>query len=135
MMLPSFAFKHLYRKLGRRSVEIKQLHTLYFGNTRLLQQEFSVIDKHFWRYINTSIHLSDKSNAKDAKTYDERPSPKEDVKVIKQSATGDIVVKTESDVNNVVTKVTIEKSSVGTLPPKQPAPSPGKIFVYCKDYY
>lgn len=127
-MLPSIAVKYLYRKLGRRAVEFKHLHTIYFGSKRILQQEIANVDKKFWKYINTSVHVYDKSNAKDAKKYTESPSLKENQKIIKQSATGDIVVKTETNEDNVVTKVTIEKSTATKPPPKQPVPAPGDYF-------
>lgn len=126
-MLPSIAIKCLFRKLGRRPDDIKCLHTLYLGNRRVLQQKFSFADKTFLRYVNTSIHVYDKSNAKDAKDYKENTSVKDEHKIIKQSATGDIIVKTETDVDKVVTKVTIEKSQEATSTPKQPTPAPGML--------
>lgn len=126
-MLPSIAIKCLFRKFGRRPDDIKCLHTLYLGNRRVLQQKFSFADKTFLRYVNTSIHVYDKSNAKDAKDYKENTSVKDEHKIIKQSATGDIIVKTETDVDKVVTKVTIEKSQEATSTPKQPTPAPGML--------
>ncbi|CAH0397484.1 unnamed protein product [Chilo suppressalis] len=127
-MLPSLAVKWFYRKLSRSPAEFKYLHTLNSSNLKALQ-DFCV-DKKIWRYVNTSIHVYDKSNPKDVKVYADKSAVKTDHKIIKQGATGDIIIKTETD-DNVVTKVTIEKLQATTLPtkPKEPAPVKKRLLI------
>ncbi|CAG9792013.1 unnamed protein product [Diatraea saccharalis] len=118
-MLPSVAIKCFYQKLGTRPAEFKHLHTVYSSHVKVLKDFY--VDKKTIRYINTSINVFNKSN-----DHADKSALKTDHKVIKQGATGDIIIKTETDENKVVTKLTIEKSQPITPPPNQTAASPVK---------
>ncbi|XP_037297204.1 zinc transporter 9 [Manduca sexta] len=128
-MLPSIAAKCLYRKIGRRSGELKYFHSICFETPVMLRIEglWTFNNKGFSRCINTSAYYSDKSNPNS--TNEIINGNKDAQKIIKQSPTGDIIVKTETDskMNKVVTKVTIEKKDKTKPPPdKQGAPQPVK---------
>ncbi|CAD0198796.1 unnamed protein product [Chrysodeixis includens] len=124
-MLPSVAAKCFYRKLSRHSIEIKYLHTLCFGTPKILRHDFFIEGRELGRCVSTTAYLFDNPKSKSALAPEKPTSDGSNVqKVIKQSVTGDIIVKTESDANKVVTKVTIEKNK---LPPKE-TPSPPGIF-------
>ncbi|XP_004927839.1 zinc transporter 9 [Bombyx mandarina] len=106
-MLPSIAIKCLYRRLGRHST--KHLQKISFLSPRFVKVENFVRFRNVrqTRFISTSAHLYDnKSNSsKDISVKDVKTQ-----KIIKQSPTGDIIVKTETGLDKVITKVTIEKS-------------------------
>lgn len=110
-MLPSVAAKCFYRKLGRYSSEIKYFDILCFGGSTGISQSLGVRvvkNKVLSKFIYTSAYFGDKSKSFEAKELSN--SEKDAHKIIKQSPTGDIIVKTETDSQKVVTKVTIEKS-------------------------
>lgn len=111
-MLPSVAAKCFYRNLSRHSIEIKYLHSLCFAAPKLFRQDIFHEGKTLWRCVHTSAYLLDKPKVSNNPLEMEKASPdsKTANKVIKQSITGDILVKTETDANKVVTKVTIEKT-------------------------
>ncbi|XP_013185876.1 proton-coupled zinc antiporter SLC30A9, mitochondrial [Amyelois transitella] len=126
-MIPTLVVKCLYRKLGRRTVELKQFHSMInvLPNT-YRHDAFRVADTKLWRHINTTAYIREKSKpVKDVKIQDKVVTKGDSTeKVIKQSATGDIIVKTETDVNKIVTKVTIEKTDTKAVPPPSPPPKP-----------
>lgn len=124
-MLPSVVAKCLYRKLNRCSSDYKLIHSVCYGSIRVLRPEIFTGGASQLRYISGSAYLYDKSKAKDSKSPQ---SDKSHQKVISQSATGDIIVKTETDANKVVTKVTIEKNPTQNqepLPQQVVAAPPG----------
>ncbi|PZC75863.1 hypothetical protein B5X24_HaOG205565 [Helicoverpa armigera] len=117
-MLPSVAAKCFYRNLSRHSIEIKYLYSLCSGAPRVWRQGIFHDGKDRWRCVHTSSYLLDKPKSKNALQSEKPPAATEKAnQVIKQSVTGDIIVKTETDANKIVTKVTIEKSK----PPDKPA--------------
>ncbi|XP_023946958.1 zinc transporter 9 [Bicyclus anynana] len=130
IMLPSFA-STFYRKFGRHYVQIKHYNSC-IAAYRVLQRDniFSVdINKKLCRYFRSSVCLNDKSKKIDIK--DIKLNANEDKgteNVVKQKAlANNIIVKTETDVDNIVTKVTIEKPKVqqeaaekqAVVPPKR----------------
>ncbi|XP_026747209.1 zinc transporter 9 [Trichoplusia ni] len=120
-MLPSVAAKCFYRNLSRHSIEIKYLHTLCFGTPKILRHDFFIEGRELGRCVSTTAYLFETPKSKSAPILEKAaPEANTEEKVIKQSVTGDIIVKTESDANKVVTKVTIEKNK---LPIKE-LPSP-----------
>lgn len=126
-MLPSVAAKCLYRNIGRHSIEIKYLHSLCFVTPKILRQDILFESKELWRFVNTSAYLFDNPKSKNAPIPEKVLAENENVqKIIKQSVTGDIIVKTETDTNKVVTKVTIEK----TKTPEKPVAQPGYFLHY-----
>lgn len=106
-MLPSVVAKCLYRKLNRCSSDYKLFHSVCIGSSRVIRPEIFIGETSPLRYLSGSAYLFDKSETKDATSPKSNQSHQ---KVISQSATGDIVVKTETDANKVVTKVTIERN-------------------------
>lgn len=122
-MLPSVVTKCLYRKLHRCSSDYKWLHSVCHGSSRVFRPEILTGESSSLRYISGSAYLFDKSNAKDAISSPQSDKPHE--KVISQSATGDIIVKTETDANKVVTKVTIEKNQAKSKEHQVIAAPPG----------
>lgn len=130
-MLPSVAVKYFYRNLTRHSTEIKYLHSLCFAAPRIFRQDIFHESKKLWRCVHTSTYLLDKPVSINA-LQPEKASPDGDSanKIIKQSVTGDIIVKTETDDNNVVTKVTIEKSKPLNLKKADKVePQPGYFLI------
>lgn len=129
-MLPSVAAKCFYRKLSRHSIEIKYLHSLCFGAPKIFRRDIIHESKELWRYVHSSAYLLDKTKSKNVVASEKVAAENENVnKVIKQSPTGDIIVKTETDANKVVTKVTIEKLKPPDKPADVPPPKPGYILL------
>lgn len=125
-MLPSAVAKCFFKKFGRRSYEFKYFQTLCCaGVSHNIQIDSLSIfsSKDIWRTITTSSEFNDKNKAKDAKQPDINKSSDT---LIKQSPTGDIIVKTETN-SDKVTKVTIEKSKPSTQ--KTGAPQPGTSII------
>ncbi|KAJ0179371.1 hypothetical protein K1T71_005083 [Dendrolimus kikuchii] len=122
-MLPSVAAKCFLKKLGRRSYEFKFFQRLC-SVTVARHISFDSMglnsNKEVWRTVATSSRCYDKSKAKDAK---QPVINKNDDSIIKQSPTGDIIVKTETNSDKVVTKVTIEKNK----PPAQKTAAPQPV--------
>lgn len=107
-MLPSVVAKCLYRKLNRCSSDYKFFHSVCYGSTRVQRSQIFAGDTTSpWRFISGSAYYYENSKPKDAASHQ---SDKSHQKVISQSATGDIIVKTETDANKMVTKLTIEKN-------------------------
>lgn len=130
IMLPSVAAKCFYRKLSRHSIEIKYLHSLCFGAPKIFRRDIIHESKELWRYVHSSAYLLDKTKSKNVVESEKVAAENENVnKVIKQSPTGDIIVKTETDANKVVTKVTIEKLKPPDKPADVPPPKPGYILL------
>lgn len=122
-MLPSIVSKTL--KLSSRSSDYT-FRSFFYGASRVLQQEFYNADtKGFWRCIHTSTYFYDKPADINIPQIS-----KQSEKVITQSATGDIIVKTETDANKVVTKVTIEKNK-----PVSPSPKTGVYTAFILDQF
>lgn len=125
-MLPSVAAKCFYRNLSRHSIEIKYFHTLCFGTPKILRHDFFIEGRKKGRCVSTTAYMFEKPKSKSAPVPEKATPEANNVeKVIKQSVTGDIIVKTESDANKVVTKVTIEKNK---LPVKEVPTPPGIIL-------
>lgn len=124
-MLPSVAAKCFYRNLSRHSIEIKYLHSLCFAAPKIFRQHIYHERKALWRCVHTSSYLLDKPENNAMHKEKGSPDSKTANKVIKQSVTGDIIVKTETDDNKVVTKVTIEKSKPPGKPVEVPQNKPG----------
>lgn len=132
--LYSTAARGAYRKLSRGSVGFKFLSSKQSNVPRGLREDFVLLlcNKKFAKYIHTSASNNEKILPREG--LNDAPGSKESKEkekiaqsVIKQNAVGDIVVKTETDVNKVVTKVTIEKKPVDGQP--QPS-SAGKALGY-----
>lgn len=100
-MLPTAVAKYFCRELSRRSTDFKHINSLC---ARIVRQELFNRNVNNRRFFVTSKYFYGSSEPKDKKNEDQSPD-----KVISQSATGDIVVKTETNADKVVTKVTIEK--------------------------
>lgn len=129
-MLPSVAAKCFYRNLSRHSYDIKYLHSLCFAAPRIFRQGIFHEGKELWRCVHSSAYLLDKPKSKNAlQTEKASPASENANKIIKQSVTGDIIVKTETDDSQVVTKVTIEKTKPPDKPADAPEPKPGYCFI------
>lgn len=123
-MLPSIVAKTLYRKLRGRSSDYKfrNFSNICYGATRVLRQElYNADSRGSWRCIHSSTYFYDKPKASDIQSL---PTDNKSEQIIKQSATGDIIVKTETDANKIVTKVVIEKSQ-GASPSTTSTAPPG----------
>lgn len=135
-MLPTLVIKCFYRKLGTKTVELKQLHSMCNVLSKPFRHDaFRTADTKLWRHINTTSYIREKNKTANATDVSDKVANKGDVtnKVIKQSATGDIVVKTETDVDKVVTKVTIEKAAKEAAPSTPPPKPPGKAnYIACR---
>ncbi|CAK1578412.1 unnamed protein product [Parnassius mnemosyne] len=119
-MLPSAA-SNFFRKMGRRSVHIKKLSYLCFGYTGNIQQNSSLfhLGKNvFKRNFNTSTYFFDKNETANGKNNEKHTETNKD-KLCKPKSMSGIEIKTETNENNVVTKVTIEKPQTVTSSSKQ----------------
>lgn len=117
--LYSTAARGAYRKLSRGSIGLKFLSSKQSGVPRNLRQDFVLFlcNKKFARCLHSSACNNEKTLPKEGlkdtvASNESKEKEKIAQSVIKQNAIGDIVVKTETDVNKVVTKVTIEKKPV-----------------------
>lgn len=114
IMLPSLA-SNFYRKFGRQYTQWKYYNSICIGAYRILQRE-SILslqnNKKIYRRIYTSAYFNDKSEIKDAKDITDKLTAggKDSHRTLKEKSLGDIIVKTETDADKVVTKVTIEKA-------------------------
>lgn len=105
--------------MGRRCFHMKRLSYLCVNAPGNLQQNgllFHVNRNDINRHLKTSAFLFDKSGT--AKDYEKSLNTTEKLTTTKNVS--GIVVKTETDENNVVTKVTIEKPQA--TPKKEVAP-------------
>ncbi|XP_026765372.1 zinc transporter 9 [Galleria mellonella] len=125
-MLPSLFVKNIYRKLSRRSIQLRHLHAISYRFPKVLKYEtYCGINKKSWRFINTTSIVHDKSTPKDENDLKKQSlanAESTSKSIITQSTTGDIVVKTETDEDKVVTKVTIEKAPTSSVPKQNTAP-------------
>lgn len=135
-MLSSFTVKSFYRKLGRQYTEFKHLHTICLGSSRSLRYDAKVWPtetKKISRCFGTSFYFYDKSEPKkNAVQLQKEVQNQKSVKIETQKAPSGITVKAETDEDNVVTKVTIQKSEA---PAPKPVP-PGKYkfsFIFLVD--
>lgn len=138
--LYSTTARSAYRKLSRGSVGLKFLSKQSGVPISLHKDVLFLCNKKFARYLQTSSCYNEKSLPKEglaSTTVSNEIKEKEKIaqSVIKQNAIGDIVVKTETDVNKVVTKVTIEKKPVEGQAQQQPTGkalicTPIVIFLY-----
>lgn len=117
--LYSTAARSAYRKLSRGSVGLKFLSSKQSGAPINLHKDVVLFlcNKKLARYLHTTSCNNEKCMPKEgtagvAVSNETKEKEKITQSVIKQNAIGDIVVKTETDVNKVVTKVTIEKKPV-----------------------
>ncbi|KAI8440277.1 hypothetical protein MSG28_001634 [Choristoneura fumiferana] len=114
VMLSSFTVKSFYRKLGRQYTELKHLHTICTGSSRPLRYDVKIWPtetKKLSRCFGTSYYFYDKSEPKkDAVQLQKEVQNQKSVKIETQKAPSGITVKAETDEDNVVTKVTIQKS-------------------------
>lgn len=117
-MLYSTAARGACRKLSKGSVGLKFL-SQHSSIPISLRKDVVLFlyNKKFSRYVHTSSCNNEKCLPKEGLagaivSNDSKEKEKHAQSVIKQNAVGDIVVKTETDVNKVVTKVTIEKKPV-----------------------
>lgn len=129
-MVYSVAAKCIYRRLSPRYVDLKHINTIYFGGTLSLSHNdvYCLSSKKLCRHLSVKAN-DEKENAQSVER--KKVSEKNTEKVVKQNALGDIVVKTETNVDNVVTKVTIEKTQSQK---SKPDSSPGNFlmsFKYC----
>lgn len=129
-LINSACAKNIYRKLSKRTVELKNVHP-HFSVRKSLQNcdNLHLVRSKSQRYLHTSILHYEKSKSVSniqSSTDDKREEQKKPAEVIKQNPVGDIVVKTELDVDKVVTKVTIEKKTP-TSPEPEPVKPPGKL--------
>lgn len=116
--LYSTAARGAYRKLSKGSVGLKFL-SKHSGVPISFHKDVVLFlcNKKFARYLHTSSCNSEKCLPKEGlasavASNESKEKEKIAQSVIKQNAIGDIVVKTETDVNKVVTKVTIEKKPI-----------------------
>lgn len=116
--LYSTAARGAYRKLSRGSVGLKFL-SKQSGVPISLHKDVLLFlcNKKFARCLYTSSSSNEKCLPKEGPaganvSNESKEKEKIAQAVIKQNVIGDIVVKTETDVNKVVTKVTIEKKPV-----------------------
>ncbi|KAI8440269.1 hypothetical protein MSG28_001634 [Choristoneura fumiferana] len=101
-------------KLGRQYTELKHLHTICTGSSRPLRYDVKIWPtetKKLSRCFGTSYYFYDKSEPKkDAVQLQKEVQNQKSVKIETQKAPSGITVKAETDEDNVVTKVTIQKS-------------------------
>lgn len=131
-MLSSFTVKSFYRKLGRQYTELKHLHTICTRSSRSLRYDakiWPIEPKKLSRCFGTSYYFYDKSEPKkDAVQLQKETQNQNSVKIETQKAPSGITVKAETDEDNVVTKVTIQKSEAPA--PKSVPPGKHNIHIY-----
>ncbi|XP_013175437.1 PREDICTED: zinc transporter 9 [Papilio xuthus] len=96
----------IYRKVGKKCFRMLNVRYMCIGNRGHLQQTGNishVMKNVIYRHLKTSTYILDKSGSVNVKNKD----PETEDKLSK--GVREIVVKTETDENKVVTKVTIEK--------------------------
>lgn len=132
--LYSTAARGAYRKLGSGSFGLKFFSSKQSGVPISLHKDVVLFlcNKKFARYLHTSSCNNEKWIPKEGPpggvvSKESKEKDKAAQSVIKQNAIGDIVVKTETDVNKVVTKVTIEKKPVEGQAQQPPI---GKALLY-----
>lgn len=113
ILLHSVASKFCAR-FGRQYTPLKSYHTLCFASYRIIHRE-SIFAINRNKKINKNIYSS--AIFYDKSEVDSRSAPdklneivKDKHNTLKEKTLGDIIVKTETDADNVVTKVTIEKA-------------------------
>lgn len=109
IMLPSAA-STFYRKFGRQYVQIKRYSSCLAAYRALQGDNIFTVDNSskLYRYFRSSVYFNEKSEIKDAKDVKLNANDIKETEKVKQKL-GNIIVKTETDADNVVTKVTIEK--------------------------
>ncbi|XP_013134648.1 PREDICTED: zinc transporter 9 [Papilio polytes] len=108
----------IYRKVGKKCFRMINVRYMCIGNRGLLQQTGNVthaMKNVIFRHLKTSTYILDKSESVNVKKV-----PEAEDKLTK--GVREIVVKTETDENKIVTKVTIEKPQKATSTTKQIAP-------------
>lgn len=136
------AIKIICRKVARKSSRLKNLHTICLDVpgtvSKKLESSFYLHHKNgysFKRCISTSVYLHESVKKKDKAEKVLSQEDDEGKHLVQQTNLGDITVKTETNENKEVTKVTIEKLKKENNTEQKPAPPPGKhcdISVYCK---
>lgn len=106
IMLPSAA-STFYRKFGRQYVQIKHYSSCLAAYRALQRDNIFTVDNSskLYRYFRSSVYFNEKSEINDVKLNAKDIKETEKVK----QKLGNIIVKTETDADNIVTKVTIEK--------------------------
>ncbi|XP_050342219.1 zinc transporter 9 [Nymphalis io] len=117
MILLHSVASNFYRKFGRQYSQLKYYNSLCIGSYRIVHREsfFATnMNQKLNRSISTSAIFNDKIEGKDSKDVMDKLNPSDVAKDTKNSlknkSLGDIIVKTETDADNVITKVTIEKA-------------------------
>lgn len=128
-MLPSIVTKCLYRKLNRSSSNYNFFHSVGTGSKRVQSELIKVNKTTHRRWISASSFYYEKNKSPDkAAAPKSAASPSQ--RIISQSATGDIVVKTETDANKEVTKITIERPPQAKPHPSISTPPPGNKYCH-----
>ncbi|XP_049864908.1 zinc transporter 9 [Pectinophora gossypiella] len=112
-LLYSAAAKCIYKKLSGKTTQFRYL---CFETHINLGKHVGCTNKQLQRYFNISTSLQEKGKPKNV----EKPLPNnkqdEQNKMVSQSALGDVVVKTETNADQLVTKVSIEKAPAAAAP-------------------
>ncbi|XP_072941776.1 proton-coupled zinc antiporter SLC30A9, mitochondrial [Epargyreus clarus] len=132
IMLPTAATT-IYRKLGRQYIQSKNFNSICIGACRIFRYggnvTLSKTNTTTFRHIHTSAYFYDKSDTQDAKEFAAKlasGSDQDTRRLLDTKSTSDIIVKTETDKDKVVTKVTIEKSQPADAGAKQAVAKPIK---------
>lgn len=117
MVIISLLTSNLYRKFSRQYTQWKYYNSVCIRTYQSFQRHniFSLEENgRFCRRIYTSARFYDKSEPKDAKNIVDKLNSgvarKDNQNSLNEKSVGDILIKTETDANKVVTKVTIEKA-------------------------
>ncbi|XP_045492378.1 zinc transporter 9 [Colias croceus] len=117
-MIP-FAASAFCRSVGRRYVQIKSVSPLYFSASRIICGKVQVTitcNRKSSRFLHISAYVNSKSeirNSQEQQVKENEPQ-RDSSNVVKKKDLNNITVKTETDDDNKVTKVTIEKSKDST---------------------
>ncbi|CAG4940922.1 unnamed protein product [Colias eurytheme] len=117
-MIP-FAASAFCRSVGRRYVQIKSVSPLYFSASRIICGKVQVTiacNRKSSRFLHISAYVNSKSeirNSQEPQVKENEPQ-RDSSNVVKKKDLNNITVKTETDDDNKVTKVTIEKSKDST---------------------
>lgn len=117
MVIISLLTSNLYRKFSRQYTQWKYYNSVCIRTYQSFQRHtiYSLQgSEKFYRRIYTSAHYNDKSETKDDKNIIDKLNSgvtrKDNQNSSNEKSLGDILIKTETDANKVVTKVTIEKA-------------------------
>lgn len=126
-MLPSGVAKCFLKKISRKSYEFKYFQTLCYRPSSIRRIEFFLSNsKGTTRPLSINSSNYDKSKLNGTKIPQVNKSAET---IIKQSPTGDIIVKTETNSDKVVTKVTIERNNPVSEKSKTPQPVKKRLLI------